>query len=214
MGISKEDMQVHDCLSAAMEDFELATAACRELDEVGFIIIPGPVRADELGHLRAAYDTAVADAAPDDVKVGSSTIRVRDFVNRGPDFDGLYLHPPILKACCRIIKGPFRLSTMHARTLGQHLPTQNLHVDFARDSHGWTMVGFILMVDEFRSDNGATRFVPGSHLWSAIPADLLGGDLKADYPGQVLACGPAGSVIVFNGSVWHGHTVNKSSGHR
>ena len=25
----------------------------------------------------------------------------------------------------------------------------------------WPLVGFILMVDEFRPDNGATRFVPG-----------------------------------------------------
>jgi ectoine hydroxylase-related dioxygenase (phytanoyl-CoA dioxygenase family) len=99
---------------------------------------------------------------------------------------------------------------MHARTLRPGLPAQNLHADFERDSHGWTMVGFIFMVDEFRNDNGATRFVPGSHLWSAVPPDLLG-DLKADYPGQVLACGPAGSMIVFNGSVWHGHTVNRSS---
>jgi ectoine hydroxylase-related dioxygenase (phytanoyl-CoA dioxygenase family) len=65
------------------------------------------------------------------------------------------------------------------------------------------------MVDEFRNDNGATRFVPGSHLWSAIPPDLLG-DLKADYAGQVLACGPAGSMVVFNGSVWHGHKANHS----
>jgi ectoine hydroxylase-related dioxygenase (phytanoyl-CoA dioxygenase family) len=65
------------------------------------------------------------------------------------------------------------------------------------------------MVDEFRRDNGATRFVRGSHLWSAIPTDRVS-DLKADDPGQVLACGPAGSIIVFNGSLWHGHTVNRS----
>jgi len=71
------------------------------------------------------------------------------------------------------------------------------------------MVGFIFMVDEFRTDNGATRFVPGSHLWSVVPPELALGEFKADYPGQVLACGPAGSMIVFNGSVWHGHTVNR-----
>jgi ectoine hydroxylase-related dioxygenase (phytanoyl-CoA dioxygenase family) len=29
--------------------------------------------------------------------------------------------------------------------------------------------------------------------------------------GEVLACGPAGSVIVFNGSVWHGHGANRSA---
>jgi hypothetical protein len=126
----EEDMQVQEHLSVAMDDFELATDACRELDDVGFIIVPGPVPTRKLGRLRAAYDSAITDAAPEDVKVASSTTRVRDFVNRGPDFDGLYLHPPILKACCRIINEPFRLSTMHARTLRPDLPAQNLHVDF------------------------------------------------------------------------------------
>ena len=202
-------MQMPDCLSAMMDGFELSAGARRELDEIGFTVIPGPVAAEDLAALGAAYDAAIASAAPDDVKVGSSTTRVRDFVNRGPEFDGLYLHPPVLKACCRIINEPFRLSTMHARTLWPGLPAQNLHVDFERDSRGWTMAGFIFMVDEFRNDNGATRFVPGSHLWPAVPPDLPG-DLKTDYPGQVLACGPAGSMIVFNGSVRHGHTVNRS----
>jgi hypothetical protein len=202
---------MQDCLNAMMDGFELSAEACQELDEVGFTVVPGPVRVQDLTRLAAAYDAVVHSADPDDVKVGSSTTRVRDFVNRGPEFDALYLHPPVLKACCRIINEPFRLSTMHARTLRPGLPAQNLHVDFERDGHGWTMVGFIFMVDEFRDDNGATRFLPGSHLWSAVPPDLMLGDLKVDYPGQVLACGPAGSMIVFNGSVWHGHTVNCSA---
>ena len=192
-----------------MDSVELSAVACQELDEAGFIVVPGPVPADGLARLAAAYDAAVDRAAPDDVSVGSSTTRVNDFVNRGPEFDGLYLHLPLLKACCRIVNQPFKLSTMHARTLRSGLPAQNLHVDFERDSRGWTMVGFILMVDDFRKDNGATRFVPGSHLWSAVPGEVLG-DRKADYPGQVMACGPAGSMIIFNGSVWHGHTVNRS----
>jgi hypothetical protein len=191
-----------------MGGFELSAYACQELDETGFTVVPGPVATTDLARLAAAYDAVINSAEPEDVRVGSSTTRVRDFVNRGPEFDGLYLHPPVLKACCRTIKEPFRLSTMHARTLRAGMPAQNLHVDFQRDAHGWTMVGFIFMVDEFRDDNGATRFVPGSHLWSEVPPDLVLGDLNPDYPGQVLACGPAGSMIIFNGSVWHGHTAN------
>ncbi len=198
-----------DCLSEILDSFELPACARQELDEAGFTVLPGPMPAGDLAHLSAAYDAAIASASPEDVKVGSSTTRVRDFVNRGPEFDGLYLNPSVLYACSRIISQPFRLSTMHARTLRPGQPAQDLHVDFARDSHGWPMVGFIWMVDEFREDNGATRFVPGSHLWSSVPQDLLC-DLKADYPGQALTCGPAGSMIVFNGSVWHGHTVNRS----
>ena len=40
---------------------------------------------------------------------------------------------------------------------------QALHVDVGRHAAEWPLVGFILMVDDFRPDNGATRFVPGSH---------------------------------------------------
>ena len=147
---------MRDCLDA-MTGTELPGSARRELDEHGFTIIPGPVRSEDLAHLSAAYDEAIVTAVPGDVKIASSTTRVRDFVNRGPEFDGLYLHPPILEACGRILNEPFRLSTMHARTLRPDLPAQDLHVDFARDSHGWTMVGFIFMVDGFQNDNGATR---------------------------------------------------------
>src|SRR5262250_717593 len=49
--------------------------------------------------------------------------------------------------------------------------------------------------DEFRSDNGATRFVPGSHLWPGMPADTMS-DVRANHPGQVLACGAAGSLLI------------------
>ena len=58
------------------------------------------------------------------------------------------------------------------------------------------MVGFILMIDEFRTDNGATCFLPGSHRWSKAVAD------------DVARGGAAGSMIVYNGSVWHGHGGN------
>jgi ectoine hydroxylase-related dioxygenase (phytanoyl-CoA dioxygenase family) len=194
-----------------MNDFDLPASNRQELDGLGFTIIPGPVPVDELAQLAATYNAAVNDATSDDVKVGSTTTRVRDFVNRGPEFDRLYLHPPVLKACCHIIGRPFRLSTMHARTLRPGVPAQDLHVDYERDERGWTMLGFIFMIDEFRNDNGATRFVPGSHLWPDVPHALVGDrDRKADYPGQVLACGPAGSILLFNGSVWHGHAVNHS----
>lgn len=72
------------------------------------------------------------------------------------------------------------------------------------------MVGFILMIDGFEENNGATRFVPGSHAWPDLPADRLS-DLRCEWQGQVLACGEPGSMIIFNGSVWHGHTANETS---
>ena len=188
---------------------QLPASAIRDLRDVGFVVIPGPIAPDKLSHLAAAYDAAIAAASPDDVKVGSTTTRVRDFVNRGPEFDELYTYQPILEASRRIIGWPFRLSTMHARTVRPRSEAQALHVDFERDREGWPMIGFIFMVDEFRRDNGATRFIPGSHHWPTVP-DELGHDQRGDYENQIVACGSAGSIIVFNGSIWHGHTANSS----
>lgn len=190
-----------------MAGIELSAGGYEELDKAGFTVVPGAVPAEDIDSVAAAHDAAVASAAPDDIRVGSSTTRVNGLVNRGPAFDALYLHPLVLNACSYILEEPFKLSAMHARTLRPNTGAQNLHVDYQRDRRGWTMIGFIYMVDPFRDDNGATRFVPGSHLGSTVPP----AGSTAGYPGQILACGAAGSMILFNGSVWHGHAANRSA---
>lgn len=68
-------------------------------------------------------------------------------------------------------------------------------------------MGFILMIDSFRQENGATRFVPNSHCWPDVPADRLV-DTRTEYPGELLGCGEAGMIILFNGAIWHGHRAN------
>jgi hypothetical protein len=73
----------------------------------------------------AAYDEAVSGAAAADVAIGGSTTRVSDFVNRSPIFDAVYLHEPVLEACCRVIEQPFKLSTMLARTLRPQTAARN-----------------------------------------------------------------------------------------
>lgn len=190
-----------DWLSVITAASELSPDAVRSLDERGFAVLPGPVPPGQMDRLAGAYDAAVASAAGEDVKIGSTTTRVNDFVNRGAEFDSLYVFQPLLAACCRVIGRPFKLSSLHARTLRPHTLAQELHVDVRWSSADWPLVGFILMIDAFRPDNGATCFVPGSHRWPGSPDE---------HGGQVLACGPAGSMLIFNGSAWHSHTANTS----
>ena len=197
-----------DWFSVISKGSALSAGAVQDLREVGFVVIPGPLASDRLARLGAAYNSAVVGAIADDLAIGSSTTRINDFVNRGPEFDWLYVYEPVLEACCRIIGQPFKLSTMHARTVRPYTRAQNLHVDIKRETSDWPLLGFILMVDEFRADNAATRFVPGSHEWPTMPPDFPQ-DTSADYEGQALAYGPAGSLIIYNGSVWHGHTANR-----
>jgi ectoine hydroxylase-related dioxygenase (phytanoyl-CoA dioxygenase family) len=199
-----------DWFSVLDSGSELPASTVRELDAVGFVVVAGPAASSQLSQLAAAYDAAVSAADPADFNRGRTTTRVSDFVNRAPEFDDLYVYHPILEACCRIIGAPFHLSTMHARAVNPGAPAQALHADYRRTGDEWPMVGFIFMVNEFRRDNGATRFVPGSHRWAHAPGDVMP-DATADYDGQVSACGPAGSVVIYNGSVWHGHAANQTN---
>jgi hypothetical protein len=97
---------------------------------------------------------------------------------------------PLLEACCQVIGRPLKLSAMPGRTVLPGKPAQELHVDHARDALGWTLVGFIFMIDEFRRDNGTTCFLPGSHEHTTI-------QIADDQ--AVSAHGPAGSMIIYKG---------------
>jgi hypothetical protein len=185
----------------------LAAAEAAELNDKGFVVVPGPVPPAGMARLVDSYDRVLASATEPDLRVGSTTTRVSDMVNRGDAFDSLYVFAPLLDACHRVIGRPFKLSSLVARTLRPQMPAQEIHVDVRRDSADWPLVGFILMVDAFRRDNGATRFVPGSHHWPSDP-EAGDADVRADRDDQELACGTAGSLLIFNGSTWHGHTAN------
>jgi hypothetical protein len=186
---------------------ELPPDSVRQLLESGFVIIPGPVSGTGLANLCADYDQAMAQSSGLDYKAGSTTTRLFDLVNRGAAFDQVYVFPPLLSACQHVIGEPFKLSSLLARTVRPRTPAQDLHADLSRDSDDAPIVGFILMVDPFQEDNGATRFAPASQKWIDVPSDRSS-NLCADWEGQSLACGDAGSIIIFNGAIWHGHTAN------
>jgi ectoine hydroxylase-related dioxygenase (phytanoyl-CoA dioxygenase family) len=61
---------------------------------------------------------------------------------------------------------------------------------------------------DFTPDNGATRLVPRSHRAERRPRP---GEQPHDVVEAVM---PAGSVLVYNGSLWHGGGPNRSAGVR
>jgi hypothetical protein len=62
------------------------------------------------------------------------------------------------------------------------------------------MLGFTLIIDAFTLENGATRAWPGSH--QRVTSDETGPVPEAEL---VAACGPAGAMVVYYGSVRHDH---------
>ena len=204
---------ISKCYANAVDDWfqqicsgnTLPTQSLRQLVESGLVVVPGPLSGDPFNELTAAYDEVMAVAAGSDFKIASSTTRVSDLLNYASVFDDVYLYPSLLEACSHIIGEPFKLSSFLARTLRGGTPAQELHADLARGSEDAPLLGFILMIDSFREGNGATRFVPKSHNWTHLPCDRLS-DARAKYSGEVLGCGECGTMIIFDGAVWHGHT--------
>ena len=188
----------------------LPTTLREELLNRGFVVVPEVVPSLRLDALRRACDVAVSEADPGDLRVGSTSTRVRGLTGRCQELDELFINRIVLEACACIIQRPFKLSSLLARTVIPGSTAQDFHMDIQRDENGWPMAGFIVMVDDFRTGNGATRFVPASHVWQSD----LGDSMKKPTGGhetQVLACGRAGSVIIYNSSIWHGHAANRSA---
>ena len=129
--------------------------------------------------------------------------------------DGVYpvlLEKDLLHALCILIR-PHAFKPKAGNCAEAGTPAQELHSDLARDSEDAPLLGFILMIDSFRQENGATRFVPTSHNWTDLPCDRFS-DARAKCSGEVLGCGGRGTMIIFNGAIWHGHTANVTSDSR
>jgi ectoine hydroxylase-related dioxygenase (phytanoyl-CoA dioxygenase family) len=77
------------------------------------------------------------------------------------------------------------------------------------DAKGYWVCNTVWMLDDFTRENGATRLVPGSHLWGKRPQDVLD-DPLAPHPDEILLTGKAGSVAVMNSHMWHGGTANRT----
>ena len=64
-------------------------------------------------------------------------------------------------------------------------------------------------MDDFTPNNGAIRVVSGSLLDFQTVRKLID-DPFATHPEEISLCTLAGSVAVFNGSIWHSCTQNNS----
>jgi ectoine hydroxylase-related dioxygenase (phytanoyl-CoA dioxygenase family) len=79
------------------------------------------------------------------------------------------------------------------------------HRDFPRILNGYLMsINTFFAIDEFTKENGATFFVPGTHQKEGRPADWY-----LDAHAVSAEC-PAGSMLVFDSTIWHASGDNAS----
>lgn len=190
----------------------------RQLDDNGFVVLPGFMPTQQVEDVRTHLQdllTAEGDRAGTEVNKEPGTERVSDLINKGQIFDTCFTHPLLLAAVHHIL-GEFKLSSLSSRMPLPNHGHQALHADWSGEPPvpgNYQVFNSIWLLDDFTHDNGATRVVRGSHLRGKAPADEMP-DTKAPHPDEELVLAPAGSLVLFNGHLWHGGTQNQSGKRR
>lgn len=183
-------------------------ALAATIAEQGYVIIPDavdPAFCDALVEeiKRIERDYAIAEGAND--FEGFHTRRIFNVLTKSSLFGDAAIHPRVLPVVEAVLDPGLLLSGITSMNIGPEETPQLLHADDGMITltrpHPATMVTTLWALTDFCEDNGATRIVPGSHLWPNV--------LK---PGQahdsIAAEMPKGGVVVLHASTWHGGGAN------
>jgi ectoine hydroxylase-related dioxygenase (phytanoyl-CoA dioxygenase family) len=152
------------------------------------------------------------DATPlgGDAFAGRRTRRTGALIARSPECRELVMHPLVLDVVGRVL-GHATNHQLHLTQLiaiGPGEPAQLIHrdqwaFDFFPFPRGYEVqCNTIWAMNDFTEENGATRVVPGSN--------KLDDKLEFKHEDTVPAVMPAGSVVFYTGSLYHGAGANRS----
>jgi ectoine hydroxylase-related dioxygenase (phytanoyl-CoA dioxygenase family) len=191
----------------------------QQLDRDGYVVLEDAMGPDLLQALRAAifaqFDKEGAQAGHE-FKTEEHARRLANLVNKGEAFRQAIALPCVLDGVRHVLGADAKLSSLNARSADPHSEDgQPLHVDMSAlpDERGYWVCNTVWLLDDFTTENGATRMVPGSHTWGQRPQDVLA-DAMAPHPDEILLTGKAGSIAVMNAHLWHGGTANRTDAPR
>ena len=190
-------------LNASATIDEVATTVERE----GYAIVEQLLTRDEAKEKRAEL-TRILDATPvgrNDFE-GFKTRRIYALFAKTRAFDEPATHPLVLGVLDRVLGPSYQLSAPVGIEISPGETAQVLHTDDGiypiPRPHQEVIVNTMWALDDFTEENGATRVVAGSGSWV---------DQRPDESTSVeMATMPAGSVMFFTGSVFHGGGANNS----
>jgi hypothetical protein len=194
---------------------QIRTDATRQLDEVGFVVLPD-FFLDLVGPLRARIEAIFAEEgkrAGAEFKQEPGCRRLANLVDKGRIFQLVIGDPRLLPYVRHVLGDQIKLSSLNVRSLNPFgTQAQPLHADMAAvaDEKGYWVCNTVWMLDDITAENGPLRAVPGSHRLRKLPGELLA-DLHAPHPDEILITGKAGTVVVMNAHLWHGGLGNHTS---
>lgn len=197
---------------------ELDEALRSRLDETGFVVLESVMTTALLDAVRervaALYDEE-ADRAGIEFKQETGCLRLANLVDKGEVFERVIADRGVLTYVEHVLGRQFKLSSLNARTALPGSASQPLHADMGAiaDERGFWVCNTVWMLDDFTSENGPLRAVPGSHRWGRLPQETLS-DPRGGHSDEILITGSAGTVVVMNAHLWHGGLANQTQGPR
>ncbi|HVX19797.1 MAG TPA: phytanoyl-CoA dioxygenase family protein [Acidimicrobiales bacterium] len=170
----------------------------------GFAVVPRVLDADQVAAKRRSLEPWL-DRTEFGANsfLGRRTRRVYSVLAKVRTFDDALLHPLVLGVADRVL-GHYQMCVSTAVEIHPGEPAQTLHADDGvyplPTSVGPLTLNTMWALDDFTEANGATRMVPGTH---RRPEKRL-----AEADEVVVADMPAGSVLLYLGSLLHGGGAN------
>jgi ectoine hydroxylase-related dioxygenase (phytanoyl-CoA dioxygenase family) len=192
----------------------VSTDPLAALDRDGYVVLEGVIEADLVGALLEVIDRVMIDA---DIPFGTNaflgfrTRRIFNLLARDPLFARVPVHPTVLPIVEQVLDAQCLLSSLTAIEMQPGQDAQPLHADDGSIAlprpHPTVVCVALWALTDFDRANGATRLVPGSHRRERRPA-------KGEQEEHVEAEMPAGSVLLYDGSLWHGGGTNATDDRR
>jgi ectoine hydroxylase-related dioxygenase (phytanoyl-CoA dioxygenase family) len=192
-------------------DQQRVAALLAAVHEQGYVIVPELVPRETMAAIKEAARPFLQYDGRNEIE-GYKTRRIYSVIEKTLACNPLVEHPLILSLLDQILMPNYLLSQLQVIDIHPGEVAQPLHHDdgfypIARPRPP-VSAATIWAIDDFTAENGATLVLPKSHLWGdRTPTD-------ADRNDLVSAVMPAGSVVFFLGTLWHGAGANRSAATR
>ena len=189
---------ISDVLLPVVEDLGLV-GNCRQLAAEGWTVIENAAAPDFVARLR---ERILAD--------GTSFMRL----DKDPVYAEAALHPKVMALAEFSVGRGFLLYGLTTTVRGEGAPAMHVHADQALvpapfPDHNMMIVA-CWACDESTREGGGTLVIPGTKVLRRHPREEENTDLSRAIP---VEC-PAGSIIVWDGSIWHGNWPRTLPGER
>jgi ectoine hydroxylase-related dioxygenase (phytanoyl-CoA dioxygenase family) len=180
------------------------------LNQDGYVILTGLLTPEECEDLRAELTPLLGQTGRNAFE-GHHTQRIYSVLDKTRAVDRLVDHPRVLALLDQLLLPNYLLSQLQIINIRPGEDHQLLHPDdgiypVARPRPALS-AATVWAIDEFTEDNGATVLIPGSHRWPD-------GRIPTDADPRRSAVMPAGSCVLFLGTLWHGGGANRSAAPR